>query len=196
MPVPRTPEGQRGLIAELSSRHPGLRFDTAFISQAPMTAEGRYGRRYFHFRFRYDTATLRLGKQDSRRDRSELRRALRKLRRSQGEPSVDDLGAWFRYNDARNTLRRRGRNVLGQYPDRVSAVAGIGNVTGERYCGDLPPEQAAELFEELLSGLQPVTPDALSTRRRHLQGILNGSRTRSMHPHRIAITKHSRRKKR
>lgn len=190
----RIPEDQEQLIADLAARHPGLRFTTGFTSCTPMIAEGRIGRRYFHFRFRWDCASLQVGFPENRTSARDRRRALRTLRRR-----VEPVGEWtddnwtngFMELLARNDLRKGNRRI-DAYPSRLTAQAAIGGVTGEAYAGFLPPEKAAEIFSELVDRLEPAS------RRpgRHIRGLMRGSRTAPMYGTRNVITKHARKKNR
>lgn len=185
----RIPEGQEQLLADLAARHPGLRFTTGFISHTPMIAEGRIGRRYFHFRFRYDCASLEVGFPENRTNARDRRRALRTLRRH-----VEPAGDWtdgFMMLIARNDLRKRNRLIDG-YPSRLTAQAAVGDVTGEWYAGSLPPEKAAEVFSQLVDLLKPAS------RRpgRHIHGLMRGSRTMPTYGTKTVITKHPRKKNR
>jgi hypothetical protein len=175
------PEEQAELIASLTERYAdrGIRFDTGFVGSVPVQASGRIGRRYFYFRFRHDSASLTIGSADLRRAasraRHDRRRALRAFRRDNGD---DGFGGFF----LQRALRRD--NGLDRHPSIAAWYAVVNDVTGEPYAGELEPEEAAELFVQLMSDLVAVpqpgrTPSYQALRRKsstwpmnHTQGII------------------------
>lgn len=179
----RIPDDQLELIERLTAARPGLRFDTGFVGIVPMTASGRIGRRYFHFRFRYDHASLRIGSPDVRFVSRDRHRNLRILRRNNVRTSL-------RASIARDALN--GGHGLEKYPSRVVMQSSTGPVTGDPYAGSIPVEQAAALFEQLLASLEPATQKVV--RRRHIRRIMRGG-SAPMHRQRIVITKHPRKQK-
>lgn len=178
------PNDQLELIARLTAARPGLRFDTGFIGAVPMTASGRIGRRYFHFRFRYDCASLHVGSPDLRYLNRDRHRNLRILRRDDDRSSLSST-------IARSSLKRE--SGLEKYPSKVIMESSTGPVTGDPYAGTIPAEQAAELFEQLLAALEPS--DGRHLRRRHIRRIIRGGVTAPMNRQRIVITKHTRKRK-
>jgi hypothetical protein len=138
------------LISSLTERcaSQGIRFDTGFDGTNPMWARGRIGRRFFAFLYRGDTASLTIGSPKHRdmagRARHARRKALRALRRSD---DAESPSLFFRRRD----LKRDA--LLDRRPSRVIWHATRDNVTGH-WGGTLEPEEAAELFLEMLSQVQ------------------------------------------
>lgn len=176
---------QDDVIAALTERYAeqGIRFDTGFVGSIPVQACGRIGRRFFYFRFRGDTASLTIGSPDHRRDASRAkharRTALRKLRRGQTD---DGFGGFMVTRDLR---RDTG---LDRHPSRAVWYAVQHDVTGERYSGELETEEAAELFIDLMSRLQPAGPEP---KWHKFAAMRRGSYTPPMPEHRRVIRKAS-----
>lgn len=174
---------QEDLIAALTERYAdkAIRFDTGFVGSVPVQACGRIGRRFFYFRFRGDTASLTIGSPDLRRTASRAkhsrRKALRKLRRGQ----TDDLFGSFMIE---RDLRRD--TSLDRHPSHAVWYAVRNDVTGERYAGDLEPEESAELFIDLMASLQPAGPEPLFHKFRAMR---RGSYTPPLPEHRTVIRK-------
>ncbi|GAA4035040.1 hypothetical protein GCM10023063_19230 [Arthrobacter methylotrophus] len=177
------PAGQEDLIARLTERYAGqrIRFHTGFVGSVPVQASGRIGRLFFYFRFRGDTASLTLGSADHRsaasRAKHARRKALRKLRRG---VAVDWFGGFMLQQDLRRDT------ALDRHPSRAVWYAVRNDVTGERYAGDLEPEEAAELFIDMMSTLQPAGPEP---RWHKLAKLGRGPWTPPMPDHRVVIRK-------
>lgn len=145
--------GQEELIAALTERYANqkIRFDTGFAGSIPVQASGRIGRQYFYFRFRGDSASLTLGLADLRRSASRAkharRKALRELRRGQAD---DNFMSFMLKRDLRRDTS------MDRHPSRPVWYAVINDVTGDRWAGDLEPEDAASLFVQLMDQLQRV----------------------------------------
>ena len=178
------PDNQ-GTVDALEARyaHLGLRFDTGFEGSWPVQASGRIGRRFFYFRFKYDTATLTVGSPDRRRDagyhRLQRVKALRATRRFNGSP-IDRFWAEL---GLRPTLH------LDRHPSIKVRSAAVHDVTGDEYAHVLDGEMTEELFGKLVDGLKP---DVYQNVGGHLKGIIRGSRTSPLPPHRHVISKKSR----
>jgi hypothetical protein len=174
---------QEAVVAALTERYAeqSIRFDTGFVGSIPVQACGRIGRRFFYFRFRGDTASLTIGSPDHRRAASQAkharRKALRKLRRGQDD---DGFGGFMTKRDLR---RDTG---LDRHPSHAVWYAVHHDVTGERYAGELEPEEAAELFIDLMSRLQPAGPEP---KWHKFAAMRRGSYTPPMPEHRIVIRK-------
>jgi hypothetical protein len=163
---------QEELIAALTERYASqnIRFDTGFVGSIPVQASGRIGRQYFYFRFRGDCASLTLGTADLRRSASRAkhsrRKALRKLRRDKVDASF--MGFLTKRDLHRDTS-------LDRHPSRAVWYAVINDVTGDQWAGELEPEEAAELFVQLMDRLQRVPPR--KTRSRSIAALRRGSYT-------------------
>lgn len=147
------PASQDELIALLTDRYAtrGIRFDSGFVGSVPVQCCGRIGRRYFYFRFRGDTASLTIGSADHRRDASQAKHARRKsLRQLRRGGEIDWFGGFMVKQDLK---RDKG---MDRHPSRAVWYAVINDVTGERYAGDLEPEESAELFGQLMDLLRLV----------------------------------------
>jgi hypothetical protein len=159
------------LITSLTERcaSQGIRFDTGFDGTNPMWARGRIGRRFFAFLYRGDTASLTIGSPKHRdmagRARHARRKALRALRRSD---DAESPSLFFRRRD----LKRDA--LLDRRPSRVIWHATRDNVTGH-WGGTLEPEEAAELFLEMLSQVQ--RPEQAPKRSEFDSAIRRGSYT-------------------
>lgn len=140
---------QAELIAQLEARyaHRNLRFNSHFAGSHPLQANGRIGSMCFYFRFRWDHASLTVGRFDHARHAHYTKRnrtkARRHLRRGQGTEHTQ----WWLRPDPKIT----------DHPTSALFLAVRPNVTGERYAGDLEPDHAAALFEELLTNLAPLS---------------------------------------
>lgn len=178
------PDDQEELIGSLTERYAdrAIRFDAGFVGGIPECC-GRIGRRYFYFRFRGDSASLTVGSADHRRFASQAkaarRNSLRQLRRG-----VDENG--FGSFMVRRDLRRE--NPLNRHPSRAVWYAVINDVTGEPYAGILDPEEAAELFVQLMDSLKLLPR---SQRLPEYRPLRRGSSTMPLEPHRHVITKPS-----
>lgn len=176
---------QEAVIAALTERYAeqNIRFDTGFVGSVPVQACGRIGRRFFYFRFRGDTASLTIGSPDHRRDASRAkharRKALRQLRRGQAD---DGFGGFMLQRDLR---RDTG---MDRHPSITAWYAVQNDVTGDRHAGDLELEEAAELFIDLMSRLQPAGPEP---KWHKFAAIRRGSYTPPMTEHRTVIRKPS-----
>lgn len=143
----------QAVVDRLETRYAalGLRFDSGFAGSIPVQASGRIGRRFFYFRFRGDTAALQIGSPDYKRDASYRKARHRKARRALRRN--DDSG-FFGLHGARLDLRRD--DGFSRHPSRLSRYAVIGDVTGERYAGELTQEAAEALFNRLMADLAPA----------------------------------------
>lgn len=180
------PDSQAALIAELEAKYADrkIRFDTGFVGSVPVQASGRIGSRYFYFRFRHDSASLKVGsperKRDSGRDKTKRRKARRALRRG----AVDGIMGFI----ARRDLRR-GDDVLDTFPSHVLRYAVNNDVTGDEYNGSLAAKEALDLFVQLMGMLHDVPPNP--ARNSCIKQIVSGSWTAPMPKRRSMIRKPS-----
>jgi hypothetical protein len=155
---------------EAKYAHLGLRFDTGFAGSVPVQANGRIGRRFFYFRFRGDTASLKIGSPEHGRDASMRKdrrvKARRKLRRK------DDSG-FFGLHGAYFDLRRD--DGFSRYPSVVVRYAVINDVTGEPYNGSLEQDEAEALFVQLMENLVPARKPIMASR--HYRRLIKGQRS-------------------
>lgn len=121
------PDSQAGLISELEAKYADrrIRFDTGFVGSVPVQASGRIGRRYFYFRFRHDSASLKVGSPEHKRDSGQDKTRRRKARRAMRRGPADGMAAFF----ARRDLCR-GYDPLSTFPSHVLRYAVVNDVTG------------------------------------------------------------------
>lgn len=144
------PDSQAEMIARLEEKyaHLGLRFDTGFVGSIPVQATGRIGRRFIYFRFRSDTASLRIGSPTRRNDSGRERRAARKARRQLRRGGLEGLDRFFVEHQMRPDIWGR------EFPSHVVRYAAIHDVTGDPYNGSLEDNEAEELFVRLMDQLE------------------------------------------
>jgi hypothetical protein len=144
---------QEALIGALTERYASqkIRFDTGFVGSVPVQACGRIGRQFFYFRFRGDSASLTLGTADLRGSASRAKHARRKALRELRRGKLDDgfMGFMLQRNLRRDTS-------LDRHPSEAVWYAVINDVTGDEWAGALEPDEAADLFVQLMDRLQLV----------------------------------------
>jgi hypothetical protein len=154
----REAEAMDALAVELEEKFPelGLRFTKTFAGGMPVQAYGWILGERFYFRYRSDIASLTVGTVNAERAEAEFeRKVARYLDLQNTMPSFYTPEFSEKYQTREDVIA--GFNLAVQtdfsqtaFPDDVSFRVSLGGFAGDPWAGVLSPEDAKEVFIQLI----------------------------------------------
>lgn len=144
----------------------GLKFTQNFAGGLPVQAFGIIDNMRFYFRFRHDTAALRVGELDPDKplrdyDRAVAARMVRTRKADEllrnGEITPEEHASDLKYFN--RPARIEYPNGKDDYPTLIKKEARISNFLNEPYAGELSADEAEKVFIELVEALEDVDYD-------------------------------------
>jgi hypothetical protein len=139
----------------------GLKFTVPPSGGMPMQAFGHLDGMRFYFRFRHNWASLKVGPFDAEIERLDFERKVEQAQRKNAEVDAKILAGELKDDDVFARWNVPTRPTQEDEPDflptRIVKAYGREGIAGEsEYLGDLDPEQAFEIFGDLVENLEDV----------------------------------------